>query len=67
MQILIFKFTFIIYQAITGAQDLYEAMYLYGMWVNYSSTNNVDVKDGRSWQEFSKNKTFKSKLLLIMK
>jgi len=36
-------------------------MYLYGMWVNYSTTNNIDVKDGTQWLEFSKNKTFQGR------
>ena len=53
--------SFIIFQAKAGSQNLYEAMYLYGMWVNYSTTNNIDVKDGTQWLEFSKNKTFQGR------
>ena len=39
-------------------KDLYEGMYLYGLWINHSMANNVSVSDGRAWVDFAKNKTF---------
>lgn len=49
-----------LFQNTVGAHNLYEAMYLYGMWVNFSKTNDLDVRNGRAWLDFTKNKTFQS-------
>jgi len=40
---------------------LYEGVYLYGMWINYTIETNIDRRDGEAWQEFTRNKSFQSK------
>ncbi|XP_060579361.1 atrial natriuretic peptide receptor 1-like [Ruditapes philippinarum] len=45
-------------EAGTGAQNLYEAMYLYGLWLNYSSENNIDKRDGAAMLQFTKDLSF---------
>ncbi|XP_052799234.1 receptor-type guanylate cyclase gcy-13-like [Mya arenaria] len=42
----------------TSAEDMYNAAYLYGLWVNYSASNVLDVRDGAAMLAFSKNLSF---------
>lgn len=50
------------FQAKSGAENLYEAMFLYGLWINHSTHHGLDVKNGVAWLEFTKNKSFNSTL-----
>ncbi|XP_053376167.1 atrial natriuretic peptide receptor 1-like [Mercenaria mercenaria] len=45
-------------EAGSGAQNLYEAMYLYGLWLNYSSENNISKRNGRELLKFTKDLSF---------
>ena len=46
------------FQAGSRAQYLFDAFYLYGKWLNYSSANGLDLKDGVAWLNFAKNTSF---------
>ncbi|KAK3607260.1 hypothetical protein CHS0354_002236, partial [Potamilus streckersoni] len=35
------------------APYLYDATYLYGLWINYTMTHNINVRDGRKFFEFT--------------
>ncbi|KAL3858493.1 hypothetical protein ACJMK2_013081, partial [Sinanodonta woodiana] len=37
---------------------LYDATYLYGLWINHTITHNISVRDGRKMFEFTANTTF---------
>lgn len=41
-----------------ATENLYEAMYLYGMWINYTIESGVNRKNGAAWLDFTKNKSF---------
>ena len=40
---------------------LYEAMYLYGLWVNHTLTSETELRDGAAWFNFTKNISFDGK------
>ncbi|KAL3858495.1 hypothetical protein ACJMK2_013083 [Sinanodonta woodiana] len=40
------------------APYLYDATYLYGLWINHTVTHNISVRDGRKMFEFAANTTF---------
>ncbi|KAH3857584.1 hypothetical protein DPMN_100194 [Dreissena polymorpha] len=42
----------------TGAERLYNAVYLYGLWLNHSKTHGINVRDGSALLKFSKNLSF---------
>ncbi|KAK3607266.1 hypothetical protein CHS0354_002243 [Potamilus streckersoni] len=43
------------------APYLYDATYLYGLWINYTITNNISVRDGKKLFAFAANTTFMGK------
>jgi len=51
-------------QAGAKVDDMYDAMYLYGLWINYTLGHNGSIKDGRAWLEFAKNRSFPGNNLL---
>ncbi|KAL5017257.1 hypothetical protein ScPMuIL_006846 [Solemya velum] len=58
-----FNSSFAIDRNITGdmfTPYLYGAVYTYGLWLNYSLTNNLDPRDGTRFREYSTNITFES-------
>jgi len=55
-----FYLIYLVLQAGFNAKNLYEAMYLYGLWINHTLTHSLNRKDGRAWLQFSKNVSFES-------
>lgn len=53
------------FQAGSGAQRLYEAMYLYGLWLNYSTEYNISKRDGREMFKFTRDLSFEGKIHLL--
>ncbi|KAL5017260.1 hypothetical protein ScPMuIL_006849 [Solemya velum] len=56
-----FNSTYALDRNLTGGSYspyLYDATYLYGLWVNHSITNNINVRDGRAMLKFTHNLTF---------
>jgi len=37
---------------------MYEAMFLFGLWVNHSLRYGGDIRDGVGWLDFTKNRSF---------
>ena len=50
-------------QASTFAMNLFDAMYVYGLWVNYTITNGIDHKDGRALMEYINGLSFVCKYM----
>ena len=48
------------------AMNLFDAMYFYGLWINYTIENGVDHKDGRAMMEFSDGLSFICKCSVII-
>ena len=40
-------------QASAFSQNMFDAMYFYGLWINYTRVTNVNHRDGRAMVEFS--------------
>jgi len=48
-------------QADNAVSDLHDAVYLYGMWINYTTEYNLDHRNGTAFLEFCKLKQFEGK------